>query len=71
MFLVSGSLSDMCFFKLVAAKNFLRFYLFERETESMNRGGAEGEADSLLSRKPSVGSIPGPWDRDLSQKAHV
>ena len=33
---------------------------------------AEGEADSLLSRKPNVGlhegSIPGPQDHDLRQR---
>ena len=28
--------------------------------------GADGEADSLLSREPHVDSIPGPWDHDLS-----
>ena len=32
-------------------------------------GGAEGEgeADSLLSREPDAGLIPGPLDHDLSQ----
>ena len=28
----------------------------------------EGEADSLLSRKPNMGLDPGPWDHDLSQR---
>ena len=31
-------------------------------------GGAEGEAGSLLSRDPNVGSIPKPQDHDLSQR---
>ena len=46
----------------------------ERERESMSGGkvgrGAqeEGEADSPLSREPNAGSIPGPWDHDLSRR---
>ena len=35
---------------------------------SMNRGGAEGEADSLLSGEPTLGWILGLWDHDLSWK---
>ena len=46
---------------------FLRFYLFERENDHTSGGAeaeGEGEADSPLSRKPSMGSIPGLWDHD-------
>ena len=39
----------------------------ERKRESEGAKG-EGEADSLLSKEPSWGSILGPWDHDLSQK---
>ena len=37
----------------------------EREGEK-GEGGTEGEADSLLSREPNAGLIPGPWNHDLS-----
>ena len=38
----------------------------ERERKAQAGGGAEGEADSPLSKKPNAGLIPGPWDHDLS-----
>ena len=46
---------------------FLRFYL---KTESAQQGEqqGEGEAAILLSREPDWGFIPGPWERDLSQR---
>ena len=38
---------------------FLKFYLFEREIESMSGGRrAEGEADSPLSKEPDMGLNP-------------
>ena len=53
---------------------FLRFYLFiwEREWESTSRGTTRGRwKSSLLTEqgawRPTWGSIPGPWDHDLSQ----
>jgi len=50
---------------------FLRFYLFDRDTvrEGTQAGGAgEAEAGFPLSREPMRGSIPGPWDHDLSRR---
>ena len=58
--------------------NFLKIlfiYLRERGRAQAG-GGAEGEADSPLSREPwepagawpGAGWIPGPWDQDPSQK---
>ena len=46
--------SPKAFLLHVCALLVLRFYLFlgERERGNMRRGGAEGEADSLLSREP-------------------
>ena len=45
----------------------LFFFKILRERErTEGRAEAEGEADSLLSREPNWGSIPGPWDYDLS-----
>ena len=40
----------------------------ERETAHEQGVGVEGEADSQLSRSPMWGSIPGPWDYDLSRR---
>ena len=40
----------------------LFIYLIDRA-----QAEGEGEADSPLSREPMWGSIPGPWDHDLSQ----
>jgi len=43
--------------------------LFERERAQAGEGAegeGEAEADSLLSREPIRGSIPGPWYHDLS-----
>ena len=52
-------------------KGFLSIYLREREWAQAGggkRGEGEGQADSLLSMQPDMwGSIPGPWDHDLSQ----
>ena len=50
-----------------------RFYLFIWENERAwtwvgRVAEGEGEADSLLSKEPMWGSIPGPWDHDLSQR---
>ena len=43
-----------------------RFHLFERARAGV---GAEGKADPPLSRDTNTwGSIPGPWDHDLSQR---
>ena len=48
---------------------YLIIYLFDRECEPAQAGGAaeeEGEADSLLSREPDFALIPAPWDYDLT-----
>ena len=48
---------------------FIFIHLFDTEKESAKaRGVAErkGEADLPLSRETNVGSIPRPWDHDLS-----
>ena len=37
---------------------FLRFYLFERESKHEQGDGAEGEADSPLSKEPHSGLNP-------------
>ena len=45
------------------------FYLSERERESTNMGKGQREREKQTpprSRKPMYGSIPGPWDHDLS-----
>ena len=46
--------------------------LFVCLTQSTSRGElqaeGEGEADSLLSREPDAGAIPGPWDYDPSRR---
>ena len=58
---MSGALELALFFRFI--------YLFAREQVSnMSRGegGGEGGADSLVSREPNMGPIPGPWDHDLS-----
>ena len=48
---------------------FLFFYLRQREKAQAGREAeGEGEADSVLSREPNAGSIPGPQDHDLSQR---
>jgi len=47
-------------------KYFLRF-ICQRE-HRQGEGQAEGEAGSPLSREPTWGSIPRPWDHDLSQR---
>jgi len=40
----------------------------ERGNTSRGSGVGEGEAGFLLSREPDAGLIPGPWDRNLSQR---
>jgi len=52
--------------KLLFFKDFI--YLFERNHKPGEgaEGEGEAEADSLLSREPIRGSIPGPWYHDLS-----
>ena len=43
------------------------FFIWERvRAREMTEG--EGEADSLPSKEPDSGSIPGPRDHDLSQR---
>jgi len=47
--------------------------LRESELTGQNTSGGqgeeeEGEADCPLSRELTRGSIPGPWDHDLSQR---
>ena len=47
-------------------------YLRKRKREITSRwGGAEGEADFLLSREPDVGLAPGTRDHDLSQRQQL
>ena len=49
---------------------FLTYFIYLSETERERTSGGEGkgEADSPLSREPSGGSIPGPWNHTLEQK---
>ena len=47
---------------------FKDFIYSTEERESTTRGEGEEEASFLLSGEPVWGSIPGPWDHDLSQR---
>ena len=55
--------------QLNAFSIFLRFYLFERERESMSeneQGGGAGKRKKQAPCLAGLGSIPGPQDHDLS-----